>query len=87
MRRLITATMALGLLAPGAMAQQPPPDPSAEFVREWSQLDGSINAASLQRAHVVEKAQALVGDWQKRGAELGYWHKWIEGERAGWAPK
>jgi hypothetical protein len=81
MKRLI---LAAALLLPlPALAQVAPP-PDAAFVSEWSSLDSSINAAALQRQHVVEAAKTLIGDWSKQKTELAYWHRWIEGEKAGW---
>lgn len=65
-----------------ANAQQLPA--SARFAQEWSALDSSINAASLQRQHVVDAAKALVEENKKQAKELDYWHKWIAGEKAKW---
>jgi len=72
------------LLAVPAFAQQKPVDPIDQFGAEWSALDSSINAASIERHHVVKAAQALIETMQKQTAELTYWHRWIGGEKKQW---
>lgn len=88
--RTILAAIGLMMLATGAMgpamAQQVLP-PDATFAQEFSGLNAAIESASVARQHVAESARALISDWAKRGAELNYWHRWIEGEKAAWAGK
>lgn len=77
----------VGYIAAVGAAHAQMSSPSARFVTEWSALDSSINAASLQRQHVVDAAKALIEQLQKDRAEIDYWHKWNAGERAKWRQK
>lgn len=77
------AVLALAFLTSPALAQQPP-SAAERFATEWSALDASINAASLQRVHVVEAAKAMIQQEQAERAELDYWRKWFAGEKAAW---
>lgn len=84
MRPVVFVLVGLVLSASPVLAQQQQSSAEA-FANEWSALDGSLNAVTVQRQHLVEKAKMLVGDWQRRGDELDYWHRWFEGEKAAWS--
>lgn len=82
MNRIVLAAVFATVALP-AMAQQPPALDDT-FAQEFTGLVAAIDSASVARQHVVESARALIADWAKRGAEVEYWHRWIDGEKAQW---